>query len=96
MVQLQKVQVGHLLTNTGQEAKRMTCSVMLPIKSRLRPLWPWVPITIRSQDSSRATRLISWAGSPAARRYFVETPAGAGTDRRRSSSRRWRYDSGSR
>jgi acetyl coenzyme A synthetase (ADP forming)-like protein len=59
---------GIFTVSTGQGACRRTCSATLPISSRPSPVRPCVPITIRSQQSSWATRRISAEGSPSVKR----------------------------
>jgi hypothetical protein len=62
---------GIFTVGTGQEALRTTRSATLPIISRLNPVRPCVPITMRSHPASRVTPRISTAGSPQADTLFL-------------------------
>ena len=65
------------MVRTGQSAVRTTFSATEPKKSPLKPLRPWVAMTITSAFISAARRTMASAGEPTATRVEAFTPLSA-------------------
>src|ERR1035437_709965 len=50
--------------SSGHAAWRTTCSAVLPRRTRLAPVYPWVAMTIKSAPCTRTRLVISWNGLP--------------------------------